>query len=948
MARSHWPEVTDPKGTDEETVHENGPEPLLTERNDMQSRLVALSGCSLAVAIFATASAGAEEPERAAQEEESEPSATASDSPAEPDSGEPDSAAELDSFSPDIEEILILGVESEGIRDFGDADSVTGFGAEDLAALGVQDIADLADFTPNLEIVTAGAPTPTFFIRGVGLNDFNANSTGAVAIYRDDVPINAPALQLSPLFDTETVNVLRGPQGTGLARNASAGAIKMYSRKPTGDFSANVSPEFGNYDSRDFEGAIEVPLLEDILSGRLAFRFTQRDGTMQNRCGDAPPPASRAEVPTAFQLRSLGLKNTYIGGSTLADGTPIQGWSICGEPVDRIGPRPHISDIPTGLESWVNNLDNWAARGTLLFEPTPNMAWLFNAHGSRRDELSRLGQSYGTSGFFCENGDVENCNYSGQPKQCVAPAANAGNSCSQSSDCDSAPGLDDGMCTSRVQGLLGGTQGTGGQGYQTREVTRRLQRIAPCFIGTPGNPNGTCDDPANRAAANLAKVTVAQELAERLDSDPWEGDFNRTGPTKLDTWGLYLNGGIELPFGMQFSSVTGFDTYNRFMDIDLDFSPETLFEIVTDDDGWQVTQDLRLEGEIGDGPSLHWDIGGWFLREKLDVVVENNFGRGTNLAIGKRDYTQDLWSAAGYASLSFDFWDDFTLNGGIRYNWEQKKLDYALFTGALPDPILEKLNNTWDDPTGTVRLTYRFREDTHVFWKYTRGWKPGTYNATSSLAQGVSVADPEQIDSFETGVRGSWFDGRMDLNFAFFYYSYDDYQLFTAQQFSGGQPEFVILNADEAEVYGAEVEAVAKPWEGAYLDVRFGWLESQFLDFVQIQQEIVRQGGLQVTVNRELQNTGNQLLNSPRFKVSLTAQQTLPIGRWGSLTARYDGVWTDTSYYDATEGRGIPNVQNIQFLPKDTIAQPASGCTISGSPTSRPTPGSRSPAGCAT
>ena len=226
-------------------------------------------------------------------------------------------------------------------------------------------------------------------------------------------------------------------------------------------------------------------------------------------------------------------------------------------------------------------------------------------------------------------------------------------------------------------------------------------------------------------------------------------------------------------------------------------------------------------------------------------------------------------------------------------------------------------------PRAPSRLTYRFREDTHVFWKYTRGWKPGTYNATSSLAQGVSVADPEQIDAFETGVRGSWFDGRMDLNFAFFYYSYDDYQLFTAQQFSGGQPEFVILNADKAEVYGAEVEAVAKPWEGAYLDVRFGWLESQFLDFVQVQQEIVRQGGLQVTVNRELQNTGNQLLNSPRFKVSLTAQQTLPIGRWGFLTARYDGVWTDTSYYDATEGRGIPNVQNIQFLPKDTIAQPA-------------------------
>ncbi|MCH8084226.1 MAG: TonB-dependent receptor [Myxococcales bacterium] len=233
------------------------------------------------------------------------------------------------------------------------------------------------------------------------------------------------------------------------------------------------------------------------------------------------------------------------------------------------------------------------------------------------------------------------------------------------------------------------------------------------------------------------------------------------------------------------------------------------------------------------------------------------------------------------------------------------------------------MNDIWNDPTGTVRLTYRFREDTHVFWKYTRGWKPGTYNATSSLVQGVSIADPETINAFETGVRGSWFEGRLGLNFSFFYYSYTDYQLFTAQQFSGGQPEFVILNADEAEVYGAEIDAVVRPWTGMFVNIRFGWLESQFLDFVQIQQEIVSQQGLQVTVNRELQNTGNDLLNSPRFKLSLTAEQELPLGRWGSVTARYDGVWTDTSFYDATEGRGIPNVQNVNFLPKDTIAQPA-------------------------
>jgi iron complex outermembrane receptor protein len=291
--------------------------------------------------------------------------------------------------------------------------------------------------------------------------------------------------------------------------------------------------------------------------------------------------------------------------------------------------------------------------------------------------------------------------------------------------------------------------------------------------------------------------------------------------------------------------------------------------------------------------------------------------------VGSRTYTQDLWSGGGYISVALDFWDDFTLDGGFRYNTEQKKLDYQLDFGVTDPTVFEKLNDTWSAPTGSIRLTYRFREDTHVFWKYTRGWKPGTYNATSSRTSGVSTADPETIDAFETGLSGSWFDGQLGLEGSFFYYGYRDYQLFTSQQFAGGQVEFVILNAEKAEVYGAELNVTGRPWSGAFVNINASWLESQFLDFVQLQQSIVSRNGSQVIINRELNNTGNPLLNSPRFKVSLTVEQAIELGRWGTVTPRWDGVWTDTTYYDATRGRGIPNSDGIAFLPEDTIAQKA-------------------------
>jgi iron complex outermembrane receptor protein len=482
------------------------------------------------------------------------------------------------------------------------------------------------------------------------------------------------------------------------------------------------------------------------------------------------------------------------------------------------------------------------------------------------------------------------------------------------------------------------------------EIKERLIELAPCRAGIPGAPGvggpGPCDRAptavgSDRAGNDRAKRIVQQELANGLDSRPWEGDFNicsskpefrdpsgqfcnpDKGKTRNDTYGGYLQGTIVLPTGIQLTTSTGYDHYDRLIDIDLDMSPSTLFEIHTEDDGWNASQGLRLAGELGDEGSVRWDIGGWFLREQLNVFVGNDLGPFSAFAVGSRDYTQHMWSTAGYASLAFDFWDDFTLDGGFRYNWEQKKLDYflALGGGSLLGARTEQLDDTWSAPTGTVRLTYRFREDTHAYWKYTRGWKPGTYNATSSIFTGVSTAEPETIDAFETGLRGSWFDGRLGLDFSLFYYDYTNYQIFTAQQFAGGQPEFVIINANDAEVYGAEIDAIARPWPGAFANVRFGWLQSEFLDFVQVQQEIIIVRGAQVTVNRELQNTGNSLLNSPQFKVSLTGEQTIPLGRFGFLTARYDGVWTDTTYYDATEGVGLPNQTDVQYLPNETIAQ---------------------------
>jgi outer membrane receptor protein involved in Fe transport len=853
---------------------------------------------------------------RADEQEQVEQAEPAPDAAATPRSSEPRS---------DIEEIVVQAGESDAVSDLKAADSVTAFDASDLEALGAQSVEDIAGFTPNLEIVTTGATTPTFFIRGVGLNDFAANSTGAVAIYQDDVPKNAQALQLGTLFDVEGVNVLRGPQGTGPARNASAGAIKVYSRKPTGEFGGYLRSEIGNYNARDFEGAAEMPLFEDILSSRFAFRLSKRDGYASNGCGDAPPIEERVVRPSPVRDLFMGPtlvlpRNVNAGTENFRGNATTPGWSICGERVfnpTRAGPRDdsppvpgypandprrnsqvtnirssaadqpvpnpgwlQISPIAEGLPSEVNDRDSWATRGILRFQPTLDQDWSLTASMSRRNELSRLGQSHGTNGQITIPG-------------CVVPA----------------DGSDPGACT--IRGSLGREDS---QGYQSLEAATLEDSLADQF---------QAQGLSEMDALNAARLRLANEIGKHLDPDPYHGEYNRVGPTENDIWGLALKGDIALGDSLVLTSVSGYDAYDRLVDVDLDQSPNALFEITTDDEGWQATQDLRLAGTLSRELPIGWELGGFTLVEELDAIVNLAFPPSATGVLTRRDWTQKLWSLAGYGSFDFDFFDDFTLDGGFRYNWERKTLDLSATRESFGITTDFDEKDVWQSPTGTLRLTYRFREDTHAYVKYTRGWKSGHYNTTAADLTGITTGDPEKIDAFETGLRGSWFQGRFELDTSLFHYSYEDYQIFIVQIPLGGAPEFVVVNADDAEVYGAEIDATARPFAGSFIQARLGWLESRFIDFVQTQGTTVQVGAGGIDILREIDSSGNPLLNSPQYKLSLVVEQTLPLGRFGSLTGRWDGAWTDDTNYDASEGRGIPNFQGDQILPPTTIGQEA-------------------------
>lgn len=788
------------------------------------------------------------------------------------DSPDPDSRA----LDPDVEEILVRGQMAQGI-DTDSAVSVTAFDASDLQAMGVESVQDIARFTPGLEIRSASSTTPIFFIRGVGLNDFTANAAGAVAIYVDNVALDLPAVQNTPVFDVETIEVLRGPQGYGPGRNASAGAIKLYTRKPSGTQEGYIRFDYGNFNYIDTEGAIETPILGDFLSTRVSFRLTQRDGIVTNRCAGAPPLAER--------------DGQYCLEEPNANGYPV--------------------DVPARL----NNQDRWAARGLLRFmPPKSNSEWLLGVHGSRVDQLGTVGQSIGTRTFF--GGSSFNPDYR-QP-EIAAELESISNS----------------RCGGNFPGADGVDFGCG--------VVGNLDQ-APRRIDFPRGGPGATEYRAARDEYNakkevfldVSRATLGENLSERpLDTKPFEGDYNIAGYERLEAYGAFLRGDWELG-NTSLRSISGYESYDRELQADYDYSPKVILEFESEDTAWQFTQDIEWSGEVEDAP-LGWSTGGYFLAGNLDWLGRTLPGGDRPRVI--QEYVQKTWSFGVYGAFDWQFLDDFTLSGGVRYNWERKEFDAKQITRFFTDRCVEHpIQNpnvlecedqaTYSSPTGSINVDYMFSDDVSMYWRYTHGWKGPQYTIGSGqTAESNTLAKPEEIDALEWGIKANWLDDRLQVNGSLFWYDYANYQVFLFENNYGSPPVRKVINASAARLYGGELDVTIEPIDRLIAVLRFGWLESRFLDFTDtgaVLKPFSLIPPLAEVYTRTFDYTGNRLPNTPRFKLSGSLEYTVELGRFGSIRPRYDFSWTDDIFFDPSQGRGAPNEQDFIFMPQYAVGQKA-------------------------
>lgn len=162
--------------------------------------------------------------------------------------------------------------------------AVTAIDAQAMADLGPRTLGDIAVLVPNFSANKInGFNAASFAMRGVGNTDIIVYNEAPVSVLVDDFVMPSVQTQLLDPFDVESVEVLRGPQGTLFGKNTTGGAVIVRTKAPVLDATSfEIQGQEGSFDSYTIQGAINIPLVSDQLALRVVASQETEGGWMRN------------------------------------------------------------------------------------------------------------------------------------------------------------------------------------------------------------------------------------------------------------------------------------------------------------------------------------------------------------------------------------------------------------------------------------------------------------------------------------------------------------------------------------------------------------------------------------------------------------------------------------------------------------------------------------------
>jgi iron complex outermembrane receptor protein len=226
-----------------------------------------------------------------------------------------------------INEILVTGTKTRDAENVQDIPlAVTAFNAGTLEAFKIRDISGLSFQAPTVSLDQIGTSrgTANFTVRGLGINSSIPSIDPTVGVFVDGVYLGINGGVVFDLFDLDSVEILRGPQGVLFGRNVTGGAVVINTGNPTEDFrgkfrAAVDGPALdGGRGGPNYtvSGVISGPIITDTLLFKVGAYYNKDEGYFRNLAADTIPTLS--ENHGAAETKILrGALEARLGGLTL-------------------------------------------------------------------------------------------------------------------------------------------------------------------------------------------------------------------------------------------------------------------------------------------------------------------------------------------------------------------------------------------------------------------------------------------------------------------------------------------------------------------------------------------------------------------------------------------------------------------------------------------------------
>lgn len=409
-------------------------------------------------------------------------------------------------------------------------------------------------------------------------------------------------------------------------------------------------------------------------------------------------------------------------------------------------------------------------------------------------------------------------------------------------------------------------------------------------------------------------------------------ELNRVGATDTDaltdittkTWTLHSN----LDVGdYTFVLAAGYSDYHHIVNFDADGGAAPLLTWLNEDNYDQTSVELRVvspPGQFEYVAGLHYfantyDGGtdfrvgnfqnptGTLLGVLLPPAAEALLGQtlvdllGGTLTLDQvlsqnlsdrldQVFVQDTVSYAIFGQMTGYFFDDWQVVLGLRASYEEKE---ALMsqqyenTGLLLQTFLgiqEYVINVSREETQIapkVSVKYAIRDDLNAYVTIAKGFKAGGFNPFAETPDRTEF-EPEESTTFEGGLKGRYWDGRISANLSFFHTIFDDLQTSVV---GGTGSTFIVDNAASATSQGFEFDATILFTEWLTSNLSLGWTDATFDEYPNAPciTEENSLGGFVADPN-SCDATGKPLTEAPEWNGVVGANIALPLGQIGAMS----------------------------------------------------------------